>query len=249
MLDIKNLHAKVQEKEILKGLNLKINPGEVHVIMGPNGQGKSTLAHLIAGRAGYDITEGKVSFEGRDLLELEVDGRARLGIFLSFQHPVELPGVSNMNFLKSSFDASNADKSDKKISKKINAAEFLKKVRAEASTLGFDDKMLKRSVNQDFSGGEKKRFEVLQMHLLNPKFIILDEIDSGLDIDSLKVICESINQMRNENRSFLIITHYRHLLNYVKPDFVHVLDDGKIVKSGAMELLKTLEEEGYKAFR
>jgi Fe-S cluster assembly ATP-binding protein len=244
MLQIKNIFCKVDEKEILKGLNLNINSGEVHAIMGPNGTGKSTLSHLLAGKKGYVATSGEILFEGNNLLEQTIDERAKAGLFLGFQYPVEIPGVSCMNFLKSAVNAIR-----KSLGKnELDSLEFLKKVRQEARKLHLDDSMLKRSVNQGFSGGEKKRFEVLQMALLEPKLAILDETDSGLDIDSLKNIAEEINLMRSKERSFLIITHYQRLLDHIRPDVIHILNNGRIIASGGFEMAEKLESEGYKAF-
>lgn len=244
MLSINNAHCKVGSKEILKGLSLCINPGEIHAIMGPNGTGKSTLSHLLAGRDGYDLISGEILYEQKDLTELSADERARAGIFLAFQYPVEIPGVSGMNFLKSAVNAVRKARDQEE----LDGLEFLKAVREKAAKLNLDDSMLKRSVNQGFSGGEKKRFEMLQMMLMEPKFIIFDEVDSGLDIDSLKTVSEAINAMRDPDHAFLIITHYQRLLNYVKPDFVHIVNHGRVVQSGGPEIAEILEREGYKAF-
>jgi len=244
MLQVKNISCKIGDKEILKGLSLNINPGEVHAIMGPNGTGKSTLSHLLAGKSGYEITSGEILFEENNLLEQSIDERAKAGLFLGFQYPIEIPGVSCMNFLKAAVNT--VRKSHGK--NEMDSLEFLKKVRQEAKKLDLDDSMLKRSVNQGFSGGEKKRFEVLQMSLLEPKLAILDETDSGLDIDSLKNIGEAINLLRSPERSFLIITHYQRLLNHIKPDVIHILNGGRIVSSGGFEMVEKLELEGYRAF-
>jgi len=244
MLQVKNISCKIGEKEILNGLSLNINPGEVHAIMGPNGAGKSTLSHLLAGKRGYEITSGEILFKGSNLMEQSIDERAKAGLFLGFQYPVEIPGVSCMNFLKSAVNAVRKSRGESE----MDSLEFLKKVRQEAKKLNLDDSMLKRSINQGFSGGEKKRFEVLQMALLEPKLAILDETDSGLDIDSLKNIAEEINLLRTPERSFLIITHYQRLLNHITPDVIHILNGGRIVASGGFEMAEKLESEGYKAF-
>jgi Fe-S cluster assembly ATP-binding protein len=244
MLDIENVHCNVGGKEILKGLSLNIKPGEVHAVMGPNGTGKSTLSHLLAGRDGYELASGDIRFEKKDLLQLSTDERARAGIFLAFQYPVEIPGVSAMNFLKSAVNAVRKARGQDE----LDGLEFLKEVREKSAMLNLDDSMLKRSVNQGFSGGEKKRFEMLQMMLMEPKFIIFDEVDSGLDIDALKTVSEAINAMRDPDHAFLIITHYQRLLNYVTPDVVHIVNHGRVVKSGGPEIAETLEREGYKAF-
>lgn len=240
MLEIKDLHAKVENKEILKGVNLKINLNEVHVIMGPNGTGKSTLSNIIAGKDGYTVTQGEILFDGKNLLDLSADERSLLGVFLSFQYPVEIPGVSNINFFKSIVNAARKAKG----LKDVDAIPFLKEIREKAARLNIDEQLLYRSVNEGFSGGEKKRNEILQMLLLEPKLGILDEIDSGLDIDALKTISEGVNSLRDKS-SFLIITHYKRLLEYIKPDYIHVLANGKIVKSGGMELADELEAKGY----
>lgn len=241
MIEIKNLHVEVDGKQILKGLNLNINPGEVHAIMGPNGAGKSTLSYAICGKEGYEITEGSITFNGKDLLELEADERAAEGIFLGFQYPVEIPGVSNMNFLKTAVNSIRKYKGEDEMA----AVDFLKLVRAKAAELEMDAEMLKRPVNVGFSGGEKKRNEMVQMAVLDPIFSVLDETDSGLDIDALRIVADGINRMRGPEKASLVITHYQRLLDYVVPDFVHVLADGKIVKSGDKTLAHQLEKDGY----
>ncbi len=240
MLDIDNLTAKVDKKPILNGLSLKIKPGEVHAIMGPNGSGKSTLANILSGKKGYDIS-GKVRFENKDLFDLAIEERAHRGLFLAFQYPLEIPGVNTSNFLKTSLNAIR--KSNGK--KELDALEFLKIVKKKASELKMDEKILSRQLNVGFSGGEKKKNEILQMSLIEPKMAILDETDSGLDIDALRIVANGVNTLRDKERSFLIITHYQRLLDYIKPDFVHVLMNGKIAKSGCMELAEELEKVGY----
>lgn len=243
MLEIKDLHVDVDGKNILKGLTLSVPAGEVHAIMGPNGAGKSTLSYALAGRSGYEVTGGSVTLDGKDLLELDPHERAGEGLFLGLQYPVEIPGVSNLNFLRTAMNSIRKYRGEDDIS----AGDFLKKIRAEAKTLQMDVDMLKRSVNVGFSGGEKKRNEMVQMAMLEPKMMILDETDSGLDIDALKVVSEGINSHRGPAQATLLITHYQRLLDYVKPDHVHVLADGKIVKSGGPELALLLEKEGYAA--
>ncbi len=241
MLSIKNLHASVDGNEILKGINMEVNPGEVHAIMGPNGSGKSTLANVLAGREEYEVSQGKVIYKGEDLLEMDVDERAHAGIFLAFQYPVEIPGVSMATFLKEAINANRRARGQKELS----PVEMLKFIRNKTKLLGMDEQMLKRSLNEGFSGGEKKRNEMLQMALLEPSLAILDETDSGLDIDALKIVADSVNALRSPDRSFIIVTHYQRLLNYIVPDFVHVLFNGRIVKSGGKELALELEERGY----
>lgn len=241
ILDIKNLHVKVGSTPILKGINLQVRAGEVHAIMGPNGAGKSTLGNALSGRADYEVTEGEVLFRGKPLLDLEIHERAGEGFFLGFQYPVEIPGVSNMNFLRTALNAVRAYRGEDEIA----AGPFLKLLRAKATDLGMDTDMLKRPVNVGFSGGEKKRNEMVQMAVLDPVLAVLDETDSGLDIDALKVVSNGINTFRGADKGLLLITHYQRLLNYVEPDFVHVLAGGKIVKSGGKELALELEEKGY----
>lgn len=241
MLEINNLQASIGDKQILRGINLNIKPGEVHAIMGPNGSGKSTLANVLAGKEEYEVTDGSVTFLGEDLLELEVDERALAGIFLAFQYPVEIPGVSMATFLKSSLNAVRKGRG----LEELNAVQMLKFMRDKVKEIGMDENMLKRSLNDGFSGGEKKRNEMLQMAMLEPKLAILDETDSGLDIDALKVVADAVNKLRNAERSFLVVTHYQRLLNYIVPDFVHILYQGRIVKSGDKTLALKLEEQGY----
>ena len=241
MLRIENLFAKVEEKEILKGLKLTINPGEVHAIMGPNCAGKSTLGNVLSGRAGYEVTGGTVEFKGKDLFELEIEERAREGLFLAFQYPVEIPGVSNMEFLKASVDAKRKYHGQSELS----AVEFMKLARETSKRVSLDPTFLKRGVNEGFSGGEKKRNEIMQMMLLEPTLCILDETDSGLDIDALQVVANGVNAMRSPDRSFIVVTHYQRLLDYIVPDYVHVLANGRIVKTGGKDLALELEEKGY----
>jgi Fe-S cluster assembly ATP-binding protein len=242
MLQIKDLKAKIDNKEILKGLNLNIKPGEVHAIMGPNGSGKSTLSNVLSGKKGYTVS-GEVTYLNENLLDLEIEERAHKGIFLAFQYPLEIPGVNTNIFLKTSLNAIKKAKGEKE----LDAIEFLKLVKQKASKLKFDEKILSRQLNVGFSGGEKKKNEILQMSILNPKLSILDETDSGLDIDALKIVSEGVNALRSKESSFLIITHYQRLLEYIKPDFVHVLINGQIVKSGGSELALELERKGYES--
>lgn len=241
MLRIKNLHASIEDKEILKGIDLEIKPGEVHAIMGPNGSGKSTLSSVIAGREEYEMTEGEIDFEGEDLSEMDPEERAHKGVFLSFQYPVEIPGVSVTNFIKTAINAQRKAHGQED----MPANEMLKLIREKSEMLEIDRKFLSRSLNEGFSGGEKKRNEIFQMAMLNPKLSILDETDSGLDIDALKVVANGVNKLRREDNAVLLITHYQRLLNYIVPDVVHVMVDGKIVKSGGKELAYELEERGY----
>ena len=241
MLKIENLHASINGREILKGLSLDLQPGQVHAIMGPNGAGKSTLGNILAGRDGYDITQGTVEFEGKPLLDLDPEERAAAGLFLAFQYPVEIPGVNNTYFLRSSLNAQRKARGEEE----LDSMEFLKLVREKLSVLHLDDKLLHRGVNEGFSGGEKKRNEIFQMAVLEPKLAILDETDSGLDIDALRHVAEGVNALRSPDRAFLVITHYQRLLEYIRPDVVHVLADGRIVESGGPELAEQLEEHGY----
>ncbi len=241
MLEIKNLKASVEGKEILKGINLKVNAGEIHAIMGPNGSGKSTLASVLAGKQDYTVTDGEILFEGKNLLDMKIEERAHEGIFLAFQYPVEIPGVSTVNFLKT---AVNETRKAKGLAP-IEAKDFLATMREKMKLVEMDSKLTSRALNEGFSGGEKKRNEVFQMAMLEPKLAILDETDSGLDIDALRIVAHGLNTLRNKNNAFIIITHYQRLLDYIVPDFVHVLSDGKIVKSGTKELAFELEEKGY----
>lgn len=241
MLNIKDLHASIEDKPILKGLNLQVNPGEVHAIMGPNGSGKSTLAQVLAGREDYRIDSGSVEWLGQDLLEMPIEERARSGIFLAFQYPIEIPGVSNAYFLRA---AVNAVRRHQGLDE-LDAMDFLKRVKEEMKAVGMREEFLYRSVNEGFSGGEKKRNEVLQMSLLEPKLAVLDETDSGLDIDALRVVADGVNRLRSPERSMIVITHYQRLLDYIVPDYVHVLSGGRIVRSGGKELALELEERGY----
>ena len=241
MLEIKNLKASVNNRDILKGLNITIKPGELHAIMGPNGSGKSTLANVLSGKNGYEIS-GEIKYQGKDLIEIPVDERAQKGIFLAFQYPIEIPGVNTNNFLKTSLNKVRKARGEQE----IDTLSFLKIAKERLSELGIDEKMLSRQLNVGFSGGEKKKNEILQMKILDPNLSILDETDSGLDIDALKIIANGVNSSRDKKKSFLVITHYQRLLNYINPDFVHVLSDGKIIKSGCMELAEELEKTGYK---
>ena len=241
MLEIKDLRASAEGKPILKGIDLAINKGEVHAIMGPNGSGKSTLAGVLAGREAFEVTEGQVLYQGADLLELSPEDRARAGLFLAFQYPVEIPGVSNLYFLKAAVNAVRKHRGDDE----LDAMDFMELVRKKTGVVKIDEALLHRSVNQGFSGGEKKRNEIFQMALLEPALAVLDETDSGLDIDALKIVAEGVNSLRSPERSVLVVTHYQRLLNYIVPDFVHVLVDGRIVRSGGRELALVLEEKGY----
>jgi len=241
MLKIENLHAGVDGTDILKGLNLTVKAGEVHAIMGPNGSGKSTLGHVLAGRPGYTVTAGKVTFVGQDLLQLETEERARMGLFLAFQYPVEIPGVSNMEFLKAAVDVQRERRGEKP----IDAVSFMKSARETCKVVDLDPAFLKRGVNEGFSGGEKKRNELLQMMMLQPRLGILDETDSGLDIDALQVVARGVNSMRDPERAFVMVTHYQRLLDFIEPDFVHVLAGGRIVRSGDKSLALELEARGY----
>jgi len=240
VLNISNLSASIEDKKILKGFNLQIKPGEVHAIMGPNGSGKSTLANILSGRKGYDI-EGKVFYEGKNLLDIPIEERAQKGIFLAFQYPIEIPGVNTNNFLKTSLNSIRKFRG----LKDLDSLDFLKLVKEKSKKLKIEEKILSRQLNVGFSGGEKKKNEILQMTILEPKLAILDETDSGLDIDALRIVSDGVNSLRSKNRSFLIITHYQRLLDYIKPDFVHVLVNGKIVKTGCSDLAQELEKDGY----
>ena len=241
LLEIRNLHASADGHEILKGIDLTVGAGEVHSIMGPNGSGKSTLAQVLAGREDYEITDGTVQFDGEDLLDMDPDERARAGVFLAFQYPVEIPGVSNTQFLKTAINAVRRPRGQDE----LDTMGFLEVLRKNLELVQMDDKLLKRSVNEDFSGGEKKRYEILQMALLEPSLCVLDETDSGLDIDALRIVADGINTMRSAERGMIVVTHYQRLLDYVKPDFVHVLVDGRVVRSGGKELALELEDKGY----
>jgi Fe-S cluster assembly ATP-binding protein len=241
MLEIKNLHAKVGNNEILRGIDLKVNQGEVHAIMGPNGSGKSTLARVLAGHPDYQVTAGEVLYDGQDLLVMDPESRARAGVFMAFQYPVEIPGVSNAYFLKAALNALRAHRGEQE----LDALEFMALVRGRMTELGIDQTLLNRPVNEGFSGGEKKRNEIFQMAVLEPRLAILDETDSGLDIDALKIVAHGVNAMRRPDRAFLLVTHYQRLLDYVVPDTVHVLADGRIVRSGGKDLALELEEKGY----
>ena len=240
MLEIKNLTASINEKQILNGLNIRINSGELHAIMGPNGSGKSTLANVLSGKNGYK-TSGELKYKGKDLNNISIDERAQQGIFLAFQYPTEIPGVNTNNFLRTSLNKVRKARGEKE----IDALSFLKIIKEKSSELGMDEKMLSRQLNVGFSGGEKKKNEILQMKILNPHLVILDETDSGLDIDALKIVANGVNTSRDKTNSFLVITHYQRLLNFIKPDFVHVLSKGKIIKSGDMKLAEQLEKTGY----
>jgi Fe-S cluster assembly ATP-binding protein len=243
LIDIKNLHAEIEDegKKILKGLNLTVKAGEVHAIMGPNGAGKSTLASVVSGKDGYEVTEGSVEMDGKDLLELDPDERAKEGLFLAFQYPVEIPGVSNINFLRTAINEIKEYRGEEAVS----AKDFMSMVREKSKLVELDSKLASRAVNEGFSGGEKKRNEIFQMAMLEPKVAILDETDSGLDIDALRIVAAGVNKLRNENNAVIVITHYQRLLDYIVPDFVHVLANGKIVKTGDKSLALELEEKGY----
>ncbi|WP_181707017.1 Fe-S cluster assembly ATPase SufC [Chthonobacter rhizosphaerae] len=244
MLEIKNLHARIDDREILKGLDLTVNPGEVHAIMGPNGAGKSTLSYILAGKDDYEVTEGEVLLNGVNILEMEPNERATAGLFLAFQYPIEIPGVASMTFLRAALNAHRKARGEGD----ITTPDFMRLIKDTAAKLNISPEMLKRPVNVGFSGGEKKRNEVMQMALLQPSFAILDETDSGLDIDALKVVADGVNALRSPDRSFVVITHYQRLLNYIVPDFVHVLSAGRIVASGGKELALDLEKNGYAGY-
>ena len=241
LLEIKDLHARVEEKEILKGISLSVNPGEIHAIMGPNGSGKSTLAGVLSGRDAYEVTAGEVEFQGKDLLDMDPEERAQEGLFLAFQYPVEIPGVNNTYFLKAALNAIRKHRGEAE----LDSAQFLRLVREKLKVLHIDQSLLNRPVNEGFSGGEKKRNEIFQMAVLDPTLAILDETDSGLDIDALQAVAEGVNALRTPERAVIVVTHYQRLLNYIVPDFVHVLSGGRIVKSGGKELALELEEKGY----
>lgn len=241
MLKIKDLHVSIEGNEILRGIDLEVNAGEVHAIMGPNGSGKSTLANILAGNEAYEVTQGEVIFENKDLLDMSPEDRAREGVFLAFQYPIEIPGITNHTFLKTALDEIKKYRGEPELSPK----EFLNRIREKSEILSVNDVMINRAVNQGFSGGEKKRNEILQMLMLDPKLALLDETDSGLDIDALKIVAHGVNKYRSENNAVIVVTHYQRLLNYIVPDFVHVLSKGKIIKSGGKELALELEEKGY----
>jgi Fe-S cluster assembly ATP-binding protein len=245
LLEIKNLHVEIDGKEILKGLDLAVNAGEVHAIMGPNGSGKSTLAYVLAGKDGYEPTQGEVLFNGKNIFDMEPDERAAAGLFLAFQYPIEIPGVATMTFLRTALNAQRKQRGEAELS----TPEFLKRVREVAKKLNIDQDMLRRGVNVGFSGGEKKRNEILQMALLEPKLAVLDETDSGLDIDALRIVSEGVNRLRSPGTSFVVITHYQRLLNYIVPDVVHVLSKGRIVRTGGKELALELEARGYAEYQ
>jgi Fe-S cluster assembly ATP-binding protein len=245
LLDIRDLHVRVDDREILKGLDLTVNEGEVHAIMGPNGSGKSTLAHVLSGKPGYDVTEGLVTYDGADLLALSPDERAARGIFLAFQYPLEIPGVATMTFLRTALNAQRKARGEKE----LTTPEFMKRVREAAGKLSIDQDMLRRPVNVGFSGGEKKRNEILQMALLEPKLAVLDETDSGLDIDALKIVADGVNRLRSPKRAMIVITHYQRLLDHIVPDIVHVLSKGRIVRTGGKELALELEANGYAQYQ
>jgi Fe-S cluster assembly ATP-binding protein len=241
MLEIRNLHVTVEDKPILKGVDLKVEPGEVHSIMGPNGSGKSTLAQVLAGHEAYEVTDGSIHMDGKDLLDMEADQRAREGLFLAFQYPVEIPGVSTMEFLKAAYNARREERGEPE----VDAMDFLKLVKEKLQLVQMDEAFLRRSVNEGFSGGEKKRNEIFQMAVLEPSIAVLDETDSGLDIDALRIVADGVNKLRSPDRSMIVITHYQRLLNYIEPDKVHVLVNGRIAKSGGPELAHELEKQGY----
>ena len=243
-MEINNLHAQINGKEILKGIDIDFFEGKVHAIMGPNGAGKSTLSKTIVGHPDVEVTEGKILYKGKDITDMEPEERALEGIFMSFQHPVEIPGVNNAYFLRTALNAKRKHQG----LKPLNAAEFLRLLKEKIKELGMKEEMIHRSLNEGFSGGEKKINEILQMEILEPDFVILDEIDSGLDIDALKRVSEAVNKMRDGKRTFMIITHYRKILDYIEPDYVHVLKDGKVLKTGGLEIVDALEKEGYKIF-
>ena len=242
MLEIKNLHAKVEEKDILKGVNLEIKSGEIHAIMGPNGSGKSTLASVITGKEEYEMTEGQIVFENENLEDVSPEDRAHKGIFMSFQYPIEIPGVTTTNFIKTAINETRKAQGEKEMS----AKDMLQKLREKCDLLDINQKFLSRSINDGFSGGEKKRNEIFQMAMLEPKLAILDETDSGLDIDALKIVANGVNKLKSKDNAVLVITHYQRLLDYIKPDFIHVLSDGKIIKTGSADLGQKLEKTGYK---
>jgi Fe-S cluster assembly ATP-binding protein len=241
MLEIKNLHARIENKPILKGISLTVNPGEIHAIMGPNGSGKSTLASVLAGREAYEVTEGEVLYDGNDLLDMDPEVRACEGVFLAFQYPVEIPGVNNSYFLKAALNAVRKHRGEQE----LDAIEFMKLIKEKMALLDMDSSFMSRAVNEGFSGGEKKRNEIFQMAVLQPRLCVLDETDSGLDIDALQVVARGVNALRGPDRAIIIVTHYQRLLNHIVPDFVHVLSEGRIVKSGGKELALELEEKGY----
>jgi len=245
LLEIKNLHAGIEGKEILRGLDLEVNAGEVHAIMGPNGSGKSTLAYVLAGKAGYEPTAGEVLFNGKNIFDMEPDERAAAGMFLAFQYPLEIPGVATMTFLRTALNAQRKKRGEAELS----TPEFIKRVREAAGKLGIEQEMLRRAVNVGFSGGEKKRNEILQMAMLQPRLAVLDETDSGLDIDALRIVADGVNRLRSPQRAFVVITHYQRLLNYIVPDVVHVLSRGRIVKTGSKELALELEARGYAEYQ
>ena len=245
LLEIKNLHVEIDGKKILNGLDLTVNPGEVHAIMGPNGSGKSTLAYVLAGKADYEVTEGEVKFNGENVLEMDPDERAAKGVFLAFQYPIEIPGVATMTFLRTALNAQRKHRGEPE----LNTPEFMKRVRETAGKLSISQDMLRRAVNVGFSGGEKKRNEILQMALLEPRLAVLDETDSGLDIDALKIVADGVNRLRSPERASIVITHYQRLLDYIVPDIVHVLSKGRIVKTGGKELALELEAGGYAQFQ